>query len=146
MSQDVVYTLHLWPPLRHAAHYTGKAESSRFLKVRISVSAVEFAELRGGAVAWARVVPGGRVLCGGAVFELLEEGQRVVGRRWLQDVFCGERLCFVPAAGSPDLTGGGLQVVGCLVLPGQRGPVGSGCPRAIRSRLPSGSRSSISHP
>lgn len=32
MSGSAVYTLHLWPPLGHAAHYTGKSESSVFLK------------------------------------------------------------------------------------------------------------------
>jgi len=31
MSGNLVYTLHLWPPLGHAAHYTGSPESSRIL-------------------------------------------------------------------------------------------------------------------
>ena len=28
MSRDVVYTLHLWPPLAHAAHYTGSDDGA----------------------------------------------------------------------------------------------------------------------
>ena len=47
---QVVYTLHLWPPLGHAAHYTGKSESSRFLKAAGSLYGSEFGEL----AAWVR--------------------------------------------------------------------------------------------
>src|SRR5450755_4445213 len=46
MSGSVVYTLHLWPPLGHAAHYTGSPESSRILKGLVGASASEFAASR----------------------------------------------------------------------------------------------------
>ena len=43
--RSVVYTLHLWPPIAHAKHYTGKPESSRFLKVQFAAVDRELAEL-----------------------------------------------------------------------------------------------------
>ena len=36
MSRHVVYTLHLWPPLGHAAHYTGTRQFG-FLNVNVDV-------------------------------------------------------------------------------------------------------------
>jgi hypothetical protein len=47
MSRSVVYTLHLWPPLGHAGHYTGKPESSRFLKAQLAAVNRKLAELSG---------------------------------------------------------------------------------------------------
>ena len=43
--RSVVYTLHLWPPIAHAKHYTGKPGSSRFLKVQLAAVDRELAEL-----------------------------------------------------------------------------------------------------
>ena len=40
-----VYILHLDPPYRHARHYTGNPESSRFLKVQRAGCRGEFAGL-----------------------------------------------------------------------------------------------------
>ena len=43
--RSVVYTLHLWPPIAHAKHYTGRPESSGFLKVQFAAAGRELAEL-----------------------------------------------------------------------------------------------------
>jgi hypothetical protein len=45
----LVYTLHLWPALGHARHYTGKPESSGFLKVSRRLSGAGFGELASSA-------------------------------------------------------------------------------------------------
>ena len=39
-----VYILHLDPPYKHAAHYSGTSESSRFLKAMRSPIALEFGD------------------------------------------------------------------------------------------------------
>ena len=63
MSRSVVYTLHLWPPLGHAKHYTG---SSRKLPERLTDHALgRGARLtqvqldRGGSWVLAQTEPGG---------------------------------------------------------------------------------------
>src|SRR6266851_3828335 len=49
-GQSQVYTLHLWPPLAHAKHYTGSARENQ---VQVE---------RGGRWVLAQVQPGGRNL------------------------------------------------------------------------------------
>ena len=68
MSRDVVYTLHLWPPLAHAAHYTGTTPETRLGRrltdhalgrgARLTQVQVE----RGGFWVLAQTQPGGRTL------------------------------------------------------------------------------------
>jgi len=41
----VIYMLHFHQPYRHAKHYVGKSESSRFLKVQLVPVNRELAEL-----------------------------------------------------------------------------------------------------
>ena len=36
MSRSLVYTLHLWPPLAHAKHYTGTARNEKRLPERLA--------------------------------------------------------------------------------------------------------------
>ena len=66
MSRSVVYTLHLWPPLGHAAHYTGTTPERRLAQrltdhalgrgARLTQVQVE----RGGSWVLAQTQPGGR--------------------------------------------------------------------------------------
>ena len=68
MSRHVVYTLHLWPPLGHAAHYTGTTPERRLGQrltdhalgrgARLTQVQVE----RGGFWVLAQTQPGGRGL------------------------------------------------------------------------------------
>ena len=68
MSRHVVYTLHLWPPLGHAAHYTGTTPERRLGQrltdhalgrgARLTQVQVE----RGGFWVLAQTQPGGRTL------------------------------------------------------------------------------------
>ena len=65
---QVVYTLHLWPPLEHAAHYTGTTPERRLAQrltdhalgrgARLTQVQVE----RGGFWVLAQTQPGGRSL------------------------------------------------------------------------------------
>src|SRR5712691_302231 len=48
MSAPVCYLLHFERPYKHAKHYTGKPESSGFLRVRFAVFGRELAELSCG--------------------------------------------------------------------------------------------------
>ncbi len=50
MSRSKVYKFHFWPTYKHAAHYSGKSESSRFLKAAGLLHGSEFGEL----AAWVR--------------------------------------------------------------------------------------------
>ena len=66
MSRSVVYTLHLWPPLGHAAHYTGST-SERRLAQRLTDHALgrgarltQVQAERGGSWVLAQTQPGGR--------------------------------------------------------------------------------------
>jgi hypothetical protein len=68
MSRGLVYTLHLWPPLGHAAHYTGTTPERRLAQrladhalgrgARLTQVQVE----RGGFWVLAQTQPGGRSL------------------------------------------------------------------------------------
>ena len=68
MSRSLVYTLHLWPPLGHAGHYTGSAIERRLAQrltdhalgrgARLTQVQVE----RGGTWVLAQTQPGGRGL------------------------------------------------------------------------------------
>ena len=65
MSRSVIYTLHLWPPLGHAKHYTG---SSRNLPERLTDHALgrgarltQVQVERGGSWVLAQTQPGGRL-------------------------------------------------------------------------------------
>ena len=67
MRGSVVYTLHLWPPLGHAAHYTGTT-SERRLAQRLTDHALgrgarltQVQAERGGSWVLAQTQPGGRV-------------------------------------------------------------------------------------
>jgi hypothetical protein len=69
MSRGLVYTLHLWPPLAHAKHYTGTARDERRLPERLADHALgRGARLtqvqvgRGGFWVLAQTQPGGRIL------------------------------------------------------------------------------------
>jgi hypothetical protein len=69
MSRGLVYTLHLWPPLAHAKHYTGTARDERRLPERLADHALgRGARLtqvqvgRGGFWVLAQIQPGGRTL------------------------------------------------------------------------------------
>jgi hypothetical protein len=67
MSGSVVYTLHLWPPLGHAAHYTGSTPKRRLARrltdhalgrgARLTQVQIE----RGGSWVLAQTQPGGRI-------------------------------------------------------------------------------------
>ena len=67
MSGSVVYTLHLWPPLGHAGHYTGSTSERRLARrltdhalgrgARLTQVQVE----RGGSWVLAQTQPGGRI-------------------------------------------------------------------------------------
>lgn len=66
MSRGVVYTLHLWPPLAHAKHYTGSAKSQKRLPERLADHALgrgarltQVQVERGGSWVVAQVEPGG---------------------------------------------------------------------------------------
>ncbi len=66
MSRSLVYTLHLWPPLGHAAHYTGTTPERRLAQrltdhalgrgARLTQVQIE----RGGSWVLAQTQPGGR--------------------------------------------------------------------------------------
>ena len=68
MSGNLVYTLHLWPPLGHAAHYTGTTPERRLAQrltdhalgrgARLTQVQIE----RGGSWVLAQTQPGGRAL------------------------------------------------------------------------------------
>ena len=68
MSGNLVYTLHLWPPLGHAAHYTGTTPERRLAQrltdhalgrgARLTQVQIE----RGGFWVLAQTQPGGRAL------------------------------------------------------------------------------------
>ena len=67
MSRGLVYTLHLWPPLAHAKHYTGTAKDARRLPERLTEHALgrgaRLAQVqveRGGSWVLAQAEPGGR--------------------------------------------------------------------------------------
>jgi hypothetical protein len=67
MGRSLVYTLHLWPPLAHAKHYTGTARDARRLPDRLSEHAVgrgarltQVQVERGGSWVLAQAEPGGR--------------------------------------------------------------------------------------
>jgi hypothetical protein len=65
MSRGLVYTLHLWPPIAHAKHYTGLATSKRRLPERLADHALgrgarltQVQVERGGSWVLAQVEPG----------------------------------------------------------------------------------------
>ena len=66
MSRSVVYTLHLWPPLGHAAHYTGTTPERRLAQRLTDHALGRGARLtqvqaeRGGSWVLAQTQPGGR--------------------------------------------------------------------------------------
>ena len=66
MSRNVVYTLHLWPPLGHAAHYTGTTPERRLAQRLTDHALGRGARLtqvqaeRGGSWVLAQTQPGGR--------------------------------------------------------------------------------------
>ena len=66
MSGSVVYTLHLWPPLGHAAHYTGTTPERRLAQRLTDHALGRGARLtqvqleRGGSWVLAQTQPGGR--------------------------------------------------------------------------------------
>ena len=68
MSRSVVYTLHLWPPLGHAAHYTGTTPDRRLAQRLTDHALGRGARLtqvqaeRGGSWVLAQTQPGGRAL------------------------------------------------------------------------------------
>ena len=69
MSRGLVYTLHLWPPLAHAKHYTGTARDERRLPERLADHALgrgarltQVQVERGGFWVLAQTQPGGRTL------------------------------------------------------------------------------------
>jgi hypothetical protein len=66
MSRGLVYTLHLWPPLAHAKHYTGRAKNARRLPGRLTDHALgrgarltQVQVERGGSWVLAQTEPGG---------------------------------------------------------------------------------------
>lgn len=66
MSRGLVYTLHLWPPLAHAKHYTGRAKSAGRLPERLTQHALgrgarltQVQVERGGSWVLAQTEPGG---------------------------------------------------------------------------------------
>jgi hypothetical protein len=67
MSRGLVYTLHLWPPIAHAKHYTGTAKDARRLPERLTEHALgrgarltQVQVERGGSWVVAQTEPGGR--------------------------------------------------------------------------------------
>lgn len=67
MSRGLVYTLHLWPPLAHAKHYTGTARDAERLPERLTEHALgrgarltQVQVERGGSWVLAQTEPGGR--------------------------------------------------------------------------------------
>ena len=68
MSANLVYTLHLWPPLGHAAHYTGTTPERRLAQRLTDHALGRGARLtqvqleRGGFWVLAQTQPGGRTL------------------------------------------------------------------------------------
>ena len=67
MSRGLVYTLHLWPPLAHAKHYTGSAKNAERLPERLTEHALgrgarltQVQVERGGSWVLAQAEPGGR--------------------------------------------------------------------------------------
>src|ERR1700733_9876717 len=66
MSRGWVYTLHLWPPIAHAKHYTGFARSEKRLPERLTQHALgrgarltQVQVERGGSWVLAQTEPGG---------------------------------------------------------------------------------------
>jgi hypothetical protein len=66
MSRGLVYTLHLWPPIAHAKHYTGTARSEKRLPERLADHALgrgarltQVQVERGGSWILAQTQPGG---------------------------------------------------------------------------------------
>ena len=66
MNRGLVYTLHLWPPLAHAKHYTGTAKSEKRLPGRLADHALgrgarltQVQVERGGSWVLAQAQPGG---------------------------------------------------------------------------------------
>ena len=66
MSRGVVYTLHLWPPIAHAKHYTGTARREKRLPERLADHALgrgarltQVQVERGGSWILAQTEPGG---------------------------------------------------------------------------------------
>jgi hypothetical protein len=66
MIRGLVYTLHLWPPIAHAKHYTGLARSEKRLPERLADHALgrgarltQVQVERGGSWVLARTEPGG---------------------------------------------------------------------------------------
>jgi hypothetical protein len=66
MIRGLVYTLHLWPPLAHAKHYTGRAKNARRLPERLTDHALgrgarltQVQVERGGSWVLAQTEPGG---------------------------------------------------------------------------------------
>jgi hypothetical protein len=67
MSRSLVYTLHLWPPIAHAKHYTGTARSEKRLPERLADHALgrgarltQVQVERGGSWVLAQADPGDR--------------------------------------------------------------------------------------
>ncbi len=67
MIRGVVYTLHLWPPLGHAKHYTGTVRDEKRLPERLADHALgrgarltQVQAERGGSWVLAQTQPGGR--------------------------------------------------------------------------------------
>jgi hypothetical protein len=67
MSRGLVYTLHLWPPLAHAKHYTGSAKNAKRLPERLTEHALgrgarltQVQVERGGSWVLAQTEPGDR--------------------------------------------------------------------------------------
>ena len=67
MSRSLVYTLHLWPPLAHAKHYTGTAKDAKRLPERLTEHALgrgarltQVQVERGGSWVLAQAEPGDR--------------------------------------------------------------------------------------
>jgi hypothetical protein len=67
MSRGVVYTLHLWPPIAHAKHYTGTARDKKRLPERLADHALgrgarltQVQVERGGSWVLAQTQPGDR--------------------------------------------------------------------------------------
>jgi hypothetical protein len=67
MSRGLVYTLHLWPPIAHAKHYTGTAKDAKRLPERLTEHALgrgarltQVQVERGGSWVVAQTEPGGR--------------------------------------------------------------------------------------
>jgi hypothetical protein len=66
MIPGIIYTLHLWPPVAHAKHYTGKAKSEQRLPERLTDHALgrgarltQVQVERGGSWVLAQTEPGG---------------------------------------------------------------------------------------